>query len=277
LTRALIAALALALTFARPSASRAEGPRPQTRPTPAQPTKAQARAVYAKGKAAYERGEYAVALAHFEEAYRLSPAAALLFNMAQAHRLSGPEHCQQALDLYRRYVAADPEAKNREEAAERIDEMQKCVARPDNPKSAASPAIIEPARAADARPPSVERAHPSQLSAPPPARPARDAPAAPPPRARSAAPIIVTGVSAAVGIAGVILYARARAKYDEVESTCPCQPGAFSNWETLTSVSYGLMAVGAVGTASGVSWYLLGGDNGSNAPHGFLIRGSARF
>lgn len=81
----------------------------------------------------------------------------------------------------------------------------------------------------------------------------------------------------ALGVAGVIMYVRARAKYEEVEATCPCPPGSFSNWETLTSVSYGLMAAGAVGTATGVSWYLLGGSNSASRPQGAFVSGVVRF
>jgi len=262
LIRALLAGLALGLTLARPAH--------------AQPTKAEARAVYAKGKAAYERGEYDVALSYFEQAYRLSPLPALLFNMAQAHRLSGPEHCQQALDLYRKYVVADPEAKNRAEAIERIDEMQKCAARAESEKkSLPSPSRAEPMAASDAERNSVPPVRPAPST--PAVKPSRTAIDSRSRRARSPAPIIVTGASAAIGVAGVILYARARAKYDEVEKSCPCPPGAFSDWETLTSVSYALMAVGAVGTVSGVSWYLLGGENGSGVPRGFLVGATGRF
>jgi tetratricopeptide (TPR) repeat protein len=262
LTRYSLLGLLIALTFAGAA--------------DAKPTKEQARAVYAKGKAAYERGDYGEALVQFEEAYRLSSTPALLFNMAQAHRLSGPDHCQQALDLYRRYLAEDPNAKNRGEAAERIDEMQECAARSEEAGESATP------------PPEPEQAPPRAAAAPVPSARTKIAPApaskpvrAPrdqtPDRARPTAAIVVTGVSVALGVAGVILYSRASAKYDEVERSCPCPPGSFSNWETLTAVSYGLMAAGAVGTAGGISWYLLGGENAQSAPHGAFVTGAVRF
>ena len=241
----------------------------------AKPTKEQARAVYAKGKAAYERGDYGEALVQFEEAYRLSSTPALLFNMAQAHRLSGPDHCQQALELYRRYLAEDPNAKNRGEAAERIDEMQECAARAEEKTdSAAPPPEPEPTppRAVPAPAPSARTETP-----PAPAKPVRARGDGARDRVRPTAAIVVTGASVALGIAGVILYSRASAKYDEVERSCPCPPGSFSNWETLTAVSYGLMAAGAVGTAGGISWYLLGGKNAQSAPHGAFVTGAVRF
>src|SRR4051812_36718543 len=67
-----------------------------------------ARSFYARGKAAYDRGEYQEALTQFSRAHALHPTAALLFNMAQASRLSGEGHCAEALALYERYLEQDP-------------------------------------------------------------------------------------------------------------------------------------------------------------------------
>jgi len=263
LRRACFAACVLALTLARPA--------------DAQPKKEQARAIYAKGKAAYERAEYPEALAYFEQAYRLSATPALLFNMAQAHRLSGTDHCQQALELYRKYLAEDPEAKNRDEAGERIEEMQSCVTHEQAAANSASVTRSEPAQANVSDPPAAASALPEpRPPAPAPSRVRMDRrPVSK--RGRPAGAIVVTGVSAALGVAGIILYARARAKYDEVERTCPCAPGSFSDWETLTTVSYGLMAAGVTGTAAGVSWYLLGGASDGNPSRGVVIQGTVRF
>jgi tetratricopeptide (TPR) repeat protein len=235
----------------------------------AQPVDARARETYARGKAAYQQGEYAEALQHFEDAYRQSRAPALLFNMAQAHRLSGPEHCQQALDLYRRYLVEDPRASNREEAAERVGEMRACVDRASaEPEPVAAPAL----------PPAEAGTNDEPVARPKPATPPPAVKPDAPPQRTPVAAILVTGAGAALGVAGGILYLRARAKYDQVERSCPCEPGSFSKWETLTTVSYGLMAAGAVGTASGVSWLLLSGDARSARPvQGVLIQGVARF
>jgi hypothetical protein len=63
-----------------------------------------------------------------------------------------------------------------------------------------------------------------------------------------------------------------------VDESCPCEPGSFSKWETLTNVSYGLMAAGLLGAGSGVSWMLLAGDAASPNPvAGVLVRGVAHF
>jgi tetratricopeptide (TPR) repeat protein len=243
----------------------------------AEPRSLPARAAYARGKAAYEQGAYGEALRHFEEAYRVQRAPALLFNMAQAHRLSGPEHCEQALELYRKYLVEDPRASNREEAAERVGEMAACVERQ---RVEAAPASVPREQLAVApRPaPSVAPARkPTAILKSEPLVPARDARDAR--RASSpTAAIVLTGAGATLGVAGAILYLRSRAKYADAEASCPCEPGAFSTWETLTNVSYGLMAAGLLGTGTGVSWLLLGGDEGApNQVSGVLVRGVAHF
>ena len=50
-------------------------------------------------------------------------------------------------------------------------------------------------------------------------------------------------------------WASTSAKFDEVESTCPCEPGSFDGWETATNTSYVLMAAGSVAVAGGLVWW----------------------
>jgi hypothetical protein len=57
---------------------------------------------YDRGVAHYRNGDYAAALADFTDAYVAMPSNALLFNIAQAHRMLG--HSTEALTFYRRYV-----------------------------------------------------------------------------------------------------------------------------------------------------------------------------
>jgi tetratricopeptide (TPR) repeat protein len=61
--------------------------------------------LYAEGQAAYDKADYAVAIARWQESYRLSGENGLLFNLAQAHRLSG--NCAEALATYEKFLAAD--------------------------------------------------------------------------------------------------------------------------------------------------------------------------
>jgi len=240
----------------------------------AEPVDVRARAAYARGKAAYQRGSYAEALQHFETAYQVTRAPALLFNMAQAQRLSGPDHCRPALDLYQRYLAEDPEASNREEAAERVGEMRACVesARALAEKNTAPEQATSLPVASDAPESVPPQRTPDLLSSSAPS--ARVEPRG---GASPTAAILLTGAGVTLGVAGAILYLSARAKYENVEASCPCEPGTFSKWETLTHVSYGLMAAGAVGTGSGISWLVLGGDGDRPKVHGLLLSGAARF
>jgi tetratricopeptide (TPR) repeat protein len=214
---------------------------------------AEARESYARGKLAFAQARYAEALEHFERAYALSQAPALLFNMAQAERLSGPAHCARSLSLYRSYVAALPDADNRSEADERIDEMQACVERQTQAARSETPReqrkVAEPARTKPA---------PSQA-------------------ASSTAPILLTGVGAALSVAGAVLYAGALHNYREAQAECPCYPGRYATWETATYVSYGLLAAGGLTVATGVSWWL-SFDPASNAtPRAGLIGVSSTF
>src|SRR5882672_12511397 len=88
---------------------------------------AEARRLYAEGKAEYAQGHYAEAVTLFQRSYALSESPALLFNMAQAHRLAGPDHCADAVALYKSYLAAEPAAENKKEVEERIQQLGDCA------------------------------------------------------------------------------------------------------------------------------------------------------
>lgn len=68
----------------------------------AQPT---AESLFAEGQAAYSRGDYATAITKWQVSYEMSNETGLLFNIAQALRLSG--NCPGALATYQRYIVAD--------------------------------------------------------------------------------------------------------------------------------------------------------------------------
>jgi hypothetical protein len=75
----------------------------------AQPT---AESLFAEGKAAYDRADYATAIAKWQVSYEMSNATGLLFNIAQALRLSG--NCPGALATYSRFIVADPDPASEE-------------------------------------------------------------------------------------------------------------------------------------------------------------------
>jgi hypothetical protein len=210
----------------------------------------EARRLYAQGKAEYAQGHYEQAVALFELSYALSESPALLFNMAQAHRLAGPAHCVDAVKLYKSYLAASPAAENRREVEERIVQLGECPAPP------------------------------AQETVTRPAQPAAGTRRAPPPAVRRAAPtgpVLLAGSGSALLVAGGVLYWRAWEKHREAEKRCPCYPGTYSSWEVLSNVSYALLAVGGATLAGGVTWWVVGQPPGAGQPSRAMLGVSGRF
>jgi len=87
--------------------------------------------LYAEGQAAYERTDYATAIAKWQASYDLSKEVGLLFNLAQAKRLAGD--CTAAIATYRRFVAAntDPTSEQHKLAEDLALELEgKCHQKP---------------------------------------------------------------------------------------------------------------------------------------------------
>jgi tetratricopeptide (TPR) repeat protein len=211
---------------------------------------AEARRLYAEGKAEFAQGHYDVAVSLFERSYALSESPALLFNMAQAHRLAGPSHCADAAALYNSYLSALPDAENRKEVEERIHELGDCPA----PAQAAESIKAPPVSGTPEKTPT--NAAPRSATPPPPARGS----------SLPTGPILLSGSGAALLVAGGVLYARAWDKHREAERVCPCYPGAYSTWEVLTNVSYALMAVGGATLAGGVTWWVVARPSDKGTP-----------
>jgi tetratricopeptide (TPR) repeat protein len=83
---------------------------------------AAARAAFERGTKAYNLAEYGRALESYKEAYNIKADPALLFNIAQCHRLLG--HTDEAIAIYRSYLREAPDAKNRADVEKRIEELQ---------------------------------------------------------------------------------------------------------------------------------------------------------
>ncbi|HKQ71116.1 MAG TPA: tetratricopeptide repeat protein [Polyangiaceae bacterium] len=205
-----------------------------------------ARALYEEGARLYNAGEYDLARKSFEQVYALTGARTLLFNIAQAHRLSGADHCSDALRAYESYLREDSSASNRLEVEERVAEMRACVER-------------ERARKEGEKEPEKDPLHQGPpVSLPVTAKLPETKPDIPPtPSPRSVLPLFVAGSGAVLAGVGGIFYWRAHAKFEQVRSTCPCPEGSFSGWQTLTGVSYGLLAVGGATFAGGLTWWLM--------------------
>jgi len=166
---------------------------------PAAPARADdtaaARKHFQKGTTFYDLGKYAEAVKEFEAAYEAKPDPALLYNLAQSHRLAG--NADEALHFYRTYLRYVPKTSKRAEIEKQIASLEKLLAQksahPGPAAAAPTPTTPAPAptpvpaptptptpapvaRAAEPRSPTP--AHP-QRAAPPPPAPSR--PIAPPP------------------------------------------------------------------------------------------------
>jgi tetratricopeptide (TPR) repeat protein len=84
--------------------------------------------LYTAGQAAYDAKQYDAALTAWERSYQLSRLPALLFNIAQAHRLrANPGDCTMAVEAYRNFTKLDPTSAQRGTAEGFIAELGACA------------------------------------------------------------------------------------------------------------------------------------------------------
>lgn len=87
---------------------------------------AEARKAFEAGRAAYDRGLFGKALAHFERAYQLSLRPRLLFNIARAADSDG--QYERAVEAYKLYLERMQDAENREFAQSRLRKLRELSA-----------------------------------------------------------------------------------------------------------------------------------------------------
>jgi hypothetical protein len=131
----------------------------------------QAKAHYELGMTAYGLGHYDRAVQAFLQAYEIDPAPILLHNVAQAYWKKG-DHTP-ALMFYRRYLEADPRAKNRVQVRNRIrdlEALEKTLPPPGAQAGAGAVAPAPPPATANppASPPPPSANAPAQVNAAPP-------------------------------------------------------------------------------------------------------------
>jgi tetratricopeptide (TPR) repeat protein len=146
---------------------------------------ATAREHYQKGSSFYDLGRYTEAIQEFEAAYEIKNDPALLYNLAQSHRLAG--NSEQALHFYRTYLRYVPGAKNRGEIEDRIRQLEQLVAQ----KNAVQSTLPPPAPTGTTPPPA---ATPPVITTPPVAPAPPETPpvtTTPPPGAPPAAPEVM--------------------------------------------------------------------------------------
>jgi len=195
----------------------------------------QVEALNAEGLEAFERKQYEQGLEAFEKAYALSPLPGFLYNLALGNRLLG--RCAEAAELYRRYLAADPKAKNRKKVEARLEEMERC-AEGQKPKPAPAP---EPP---DEAPAVLEPAPP-----PPPPPPVVVTEPEPAPKRSSPLPWISAALGVAAGGTAAGLLLSAKGDFDRFNATCA--PACMrSDWQASKSKELaGWVLVGTAATA----------------------------
>ena len=222
-----------------------------------------AKALGAKGAQEYAAGRYEDAARDLQAAFDLFPAPILLFNLGQCERAQG--HLVQAIDFYRRYLEAAPNAPNASAARRKLQEALEAKARP-------VPGVGRPPSRSDLTPDAVETLPAEPPMVPPPARASSPAIAPSPPApaaAVSATPPPAGGshwlgaslLTAAVVGAGFAIYGVVKViQYDQIQTAQSwSQYGAAleqqenaQNWE-YAAIGLGVAAAGgAVG--AGFAW-----------------------
>jgi tetratricopeptide (TPR) repeat protein len=109
------------------------------------------RSLFEEGEHHYRAGKYELAADAFREAYRLLPSAELLYNLAQAERLSG--NCEAALGHYLTLASSEAE-RVPPDLNEKLSAMQRCVAakRKTSTDPSPTPPPLSPAPAGPERP-----------------------------------------------------------------------------------------------------------------------------
>jgi tetratricopeptide (TPR) repeat protein len=119
----------------------------------AQPTeeaKAQARAHFKRGKAAFELGKFQEALQAYEAAYQTLPLPGFLFNIGQCYR--NLDNYEKAIFSFRLYLRKLPEARNRAAVESLIEELEAKAEEERRQKQALRPAVPDYEPKPDRRP-----------------------------------------------------------------------------------------------------------------------------
>lgn len=208
-----------------------------------------ARKHFQAGESYFNTSDYDGALREFQMAYKLSKRPLILLNVANVYERMGK--LQDAIDYLKKYLAEDPNTKDRPTIELRLQNLQKRV---EEQNKNADAGVVAPAPTETALPPPVA-AVPATASAQP---------------VVSAQPLIVGspnrtpayiswGVGGAAVIGAVITGVIAKGKYDDADSGCHktaqgCSDSEISPIKNMALVSTILTGVAVVG--AGVGTYL---------------------
>jgi tetratricopeptide (TPR) repeat protein len=261
-------------------------------------TEERARAHFRLGRAHYDNGNFSQAGAEFEEAYRISQRAALLYNIYLAYRDANDTH--KAADALRKYLQLEKAIENRGQLESRLAALDRALASESQPAASTPAQVATPAPAATPAQPLTPAPPLSPLpeAAPPtpetkPAPEAATAQSSPRSSSFPVVPVILMGTGGAMMATSIVTGLMAVSKHSEWEdarTTCvrdnncalvrPARVAELnalkSSGETLATVTDVLLFGGLAVAGTGVVLLLLdSGDSGESAPSSATTAGLA--
>lgn len=233
----------------------------------------EARKRFEAGTAAFNLGEFKIAIDEYKAAYKLRRDPVFLYNIAQSYRMASD--FEQALFFYRSYLHSSPSAPNRGEVAERIrtlEEQRKKVGQPPNtPRTPDPPLTTGTAPPASTTPPQTQTTAATPTEPPPPpvtdSTPSRDtAPAPSGSPALRLAGLVGGGVGVVALAAGIALFVVGHNAAGDLVHAKPgtvFDPSAESRAHSMQPAGVALMITGGVLTVGGVTLFILGRRRGA--------------
>lgn len=238
------------------------------RPADARPKRRDAKAVFDRGVAAYQKGNYPAASEALGKSFELERDVDTLFAWAQAERKL--EHCDKAIDLYEQLLTFNLPIANKTAVEGKLAECRTIVAQQSSPPPAPSqseppaPPPSPPAPSGAAGPPPVAPPAPSPSAGsvepqPPPAQPS--GPEVPPPYSWLRDPVALSLFGAGtVGLGvGIVFYASGVSEGNKL-SDAPNLDEARAHHDHEKSRKVAGFVIGGVGVAclgGGLAWTLL--------------------
>jgi len=234
-----------------------------------------AREHYRKGSTYFDLQKYIDAAHEYELAYEAKEDPALLFNIAQAYRLGGES--AKALGAYKSFLRKVPTARNREEVATRINELQHIVDQQKHsaeaPPMGTLPADIKNEPSRGETPPTTPPAGTTtttptpEATATPPSQPTTPPPAVVAPvdrnagRTKTVVGIALGAVGVAAIVVGIVMEVAASSASDDLtnaKSGTVFSPSKEETVKTDNAVGVAMLVVGGVSAAAGATLFILG-------------------
>jgi tetratricopeptide (TPR) repeat protein len=274
--------LSLVCLASGPSVGRAQAP------STAAGSEEKARACFRLGRAHYDNGNFAEAAVQFEEAYRISQRAALLYNIYLAYR--DANDTPNAAEALRKYLALEKDIENRQQLESRLAALDRALAENPPPPTASAPPPSQTVTPAPLTP--LGQAEPASGEAPPPSTAPEGATAASSSGGSGdILPIVLMGTGGAMVVGSVVTGMIALGKYgewDDARQACTkarnCTAlstdrvseldGIKSSGETLALVTDILMFGGLAVAGTGVVLFFVNrGQSSERAPSANLACG----